>query len=61
MFSALAEGHGNLKDKVNMFVALAPVVYMGNSQDGLLRKVSAAGEILRDSLAFAKVYELFGH
>ena len=61
MFSALAEGHGNLKDKVNMFVALAPVVYMGNAEDDLLNKVSAAAEILYDSFARVKVYELFGH
>lgn len=29
MFSALSEGHGNFGDKLNLFVALAPVVNLG--------------------------------
>jgi len=33
MFSALAEGHGDLDKKVNLFVALAPIVFMGKTTD----------------------------
>jgi hypothetical protein len=29
MFSALAEGHGNLKEKLNLFVALCPITNLG--------------------------------
>lgn len=28
MFSALSENHGDLKDKINLFIALSPVVYL---------------------------------
>jgi hypothetical protein len=40
MFSALAEGHANIYKKINLFIAMAPVVYLGKSNDGFLKKVS---------------------
>ena len=36
MFAALAEGFGNLSSKINVFIALAPVVYLKDSGDDLL-------------------------
>lgn len=36
MFSALAEGHGNLKDKINLFVALCPITNLGLSSAGFM-------------------------
>ena len=32
MFTALAEGFGNFNDKINVFIALAPVAYVGDSE-----------------------------
>jgi len=31
MFSALAEGHGDLEDKINLFIALCPITNLGKS------------------------------
>jgi hypothetical protein len=40
MFSALAEGHGDLKNKVNLFVALCPIVNLGWSTDAIFSEAS---------------------
>jgi hypothetical protein len=36
MFSALAYNHGDLKEKLNLFVALAPIVNLANSPNGMI-------------------------
>ena len=36
MFSALSEGHGNLKDKVSIFIACAPIVNLKNSPNKMI-------------------------
>ena len=36
MFSALAEGHGDLKDKLHNFVAIAPIINLGWSEDEVI-------------------------
>lgn len=36
MFSALAEGHGNLHQKLHNFVALCPIINLGWSQDEII-------------------------
>ena len=36
MFSALAEGHGNLNDKILNFVALCPIINLGWSTDEVI-------------------------
>lgn len=61
MFSALAEGHGtNLNDKINLFIAMAPTVYMSNVSDTFYKGVAELSEILYDSFQLAHVYEIFG-
>jgi pimeloyl-ACP methyl ester carboxylesterase len=40
MFTALAENFGNLNDKINLFVAMAPVTYLQDSTDALMRYAS---------------------
>ena len=60
MFSALAEGQGDLKNQINVFIALAPTVYMGNVTDDFFLIVSEATEILYESFKMGKIYELFG-
>ena len=36
MFSALSEGHGNLKDKLNIFIACAPIMNLKNSPNVMI-------------------------
>ena len=36
MFAALSENYGNLKDKLNLFVALAPVVRLDNAYNDMI-------------------------
>jgi hypothetical protein len=48
MFSALSENHGDMKDKINLFIALSPVVYLKNTKNSFLREL--ANDI--DSLAW---------
>lgn len=36
MFTALAENFGNLRKKVNLFVALAPVVRLDNAYNEMI-------------------------
>ena len=40
MFSALAENHGSINDKIDLFIAMAPIVDLYNTQSGLLRDFS---------------------
>jgi lysosomal acid lipase/cholesteryl ester hydrolase len=61
MFSALAEGHGKLKDQLNLFIALAPTVYMNNVTDDFFKGVSELSEVIYDSFLLAKIYDVFGH
>ena len=61
MFSALAEGHGDLKNKINLFAATAPTVYMSNVHDKFFGFIKDAAEILYDSFNMVHVYEIFGH
>lgn len=40
MFAALSKNHGNIRDKLDLFVALAPVTNLGATNDLFLRTVS---------------------
>lgn len=40
MFYALSTNYDQWKQKINLFVALAPVVYMSNTDDQLLKLVA---------------------
>lgn len=41
MFSALSSHHGGLSDKLNVFVACAPVITMANSPNGLFNSMAS--------------------
>jgi len=60
MFSALAEGHGNIHEKINVFIAMAPIVYMENTNDSFLKDVSNYASFLQSTFDTLHVYELFG-
>ena len=40
MYSALAENYGGLRDKLNLFIALAPIVNLHSSTNELLVEAS---------------------
>lgn len=50
MFTALAEGFGNLNSKINLFVALAPIAYLQDSSDDLLTYVTNVFPYLMEAL-----------
>jgi len=60
MFSALAEGHGKLKDKINLFVALAPVVNLGWTTNGLLKNIKGFVKTVQNSLWSLGITEFKG-
>jgi hypothetical protein len=46
MFSALAYNHGELKDKLNIFVALAPIVNLENSPNTMIQSAANYWKLL---------------
>lgn len=60
MFTALAEGFGNLDKKLNIFVALAPVAYLQDSTEKFLKYVTDVFPYMQKTLARLEAYELFG-
>ena len=40
MFSALAQNHGDLKSKINLFVAFAPAVRLDNVSEPYLKLIA---------------------
>ena len=61
MFTALADRYGDLSNKLNLFVALAPAVYIHDSADKWMKDLAGA---LDDSLTYLLhsfgIYELLG-
>ena len=61
MFSALANNLEYFKERVNLFVALAPVVKLGSSKQLLLKTSAVVGSSILSSLEDKNgIYELFG-
>lgn len=60
MFYALATNEKNLKDKVNLFVALAPVCYFKNSTKGKSVSSLVRGNLFA-GLEEVGIFSLFGH
>lgn len=58
MFSALSHNHGNLQNKINLFIALAPVIEMNNTTDPLYVNGASVWKILKNALDNYKLYEL---
>jgi len=40
MYSALSENHGNIRDKINVFIACAPIIILNSTTSELLRDAS---------------------
>lgn len=60
MFAALAENIDKMIDKINVFIALAPITYNGGSHNAFLRTMSVSLPMIYDFLASYSLYELFG-
>jgi len=61
MFTALAEDFGDLEDKINLFVALAPITHLAGSHNAAFwEEISGIIPVLRDLLNAFDIYELFG-
>jgi len=41
MFTALAENFGNIREKVNLFIALCPITNLGYSTAGIMKQASS--------------------
>lgn len=60
MFTALAEGFGEIHKKVNIFVALAPVVYLGRTSDAFVLNFRDKASMVEAALKKMKIYEILG-
>jgi len=61
MFTALADGLvDDLDKKINYFVALAPVTYIGGAHSLFMETISLAIPEIRNMFTMLKIYEIFG-
>ena len=60
MFAALGQNHGDMKNKINLFIALAPVAYLGNTKLDILKTLSGNINHLNVSLKILHINALFG-
>lgn len=60
MFTALAEDFGQLKDKINLFVALAPITNLGGSNDKFFHTLAVSLPMVKGMLKMIGMNEMFG-
>lgn len=60
MFSALAEGHGDLKNKINLFVALCPITNLAHASADFMRWGRNYYEKLASTLNYGNIYQIEG-
>ena len=60
MFSALAENKDDLRHKINLFVAMAPVVRLDHSRHPYLNRLSEWVDKAQFSLAWFGIHEVYG-
>jgi hypothetical protein len=60
MFSALSEGHGNLKDKINIFVALCPITNLYHASAGFMDWSHKYYGSLKNTLSMFSIHEIKG-
>ena len=58
MFYELTKPDTYFKEKLNLFVALAPVTRMNHSSSDLMTFFAKGGDQIRDALYLIKVYHL---
>ena len=60
MFSALAEGHGNLNSKLNLFVAICPVTNLNHASNAIGHLTNTMLYLLAGTLSNFGVHEILG-
>lgn len=60
MFTALAENIDDMTSKINIFIALAPITYIGGSHNELFKSVSVSLPYIWDFLGSLNINEVFG-
>lgn len=60
MFTALAEGHGQLDQKLSLFVALAPITHLIGAHNPLFKSLSTSVPVIKSILEYYKIFELYG-
>jgi len=60
MFTALAEGFGNLNEKLNLFIALAPLTYVQGTAESSPQHEKEAFPYLQQAVSHFKIHEVFG-
>ena len=58
MYSALSENTNNLQSKLNLFIALAPIVNLKSTTRSLFRAASKHWHELENTADFIRLYEL---
>jgi len=60
MFTAMSEGFGDMKEKINLFIALAPITTLGDSTDKFYHALSQSIPIVKSLLEMLGIHEFFG-
>lgn len=60
MFTALSEKFGEMQDKINLFVALAPIIHLHGSHNKFLYTLSKSVPLARKILNALNIHEFFG-
>jgi hypothetical protein len=60
MFTALTENFGDMRNKINAFVALAPVMRLGHSSNEMLQKIAKDIESYKIKMEKSKIYSVQG-
>ena len=60
MFSALSEGHGNLKDKINIFVVLCPITNLYYASASYMDLGYKYYGLLKNTISINSFYEFKG-
>ena len=60
MFSALADGYGDLQNKINVFIALAPIIHVHGTHDNFIYTISKSIPLVKTFLDSVNIHEFFG-
>lgn len=60
MFTALADNIDDITEKINVFVALAPITYVGGEHNELLKAFSVSIPVITNLLSTMNLFEIFG-
>jgi hypothetical protein len=60
MFSALAENHGSLNDKLNLFIAIAPITNLYYMKGMLSRTPPTLSRVFEETIIAFHIHEFLG-